>query len=57
MSKFHPLKLAAVRRETRDAIALTFEIPPALEKQFRFDAGQHVTVRATIDGQDIRRSF
>ena len=57
MSKFHPLKVAAVKRETRDAVALTFEIPTTLAPQFRFDAGQHVTLRATIDGQDIRRSY
>jgi len=57
MSKFHPLKLAAVERETRDAIALTFDVPPALAPQFRFDAGQHLTVRAKIDGQDVRRSY
>ena len=30
MSKFHPLKLAAVERETRDAVALTFAVPPEL---------------------------
>jgi ring-1,2-phenylacetyl-CoA epoxidase subunit PaaE len=57
MSKFHPLRVAAVKRETRDAVALTFEIPPELAQQFHFDAGQHVTLRATIDGQDIRRSY
>jgi len=57
MSKFHPLRLAAVERETRDAVALTFEVPPALAAQFRFDAGQHLTVRATIEGQDVRRSY
>ena len=57
MSKFHPLKLAAVERETRDAVALTFDVPSALARQFRFDAGQHLTVRATIDGQDVRRSY
>ena len=49
MSKFHPLKVAAVKRETRDAVALTFEIPTTLAPQFRFDAGQHVTLRAMID--------
>ncbi len=57
MSKFHPLRIAAVERETRDAVALTFDVPPALAPQFRFDAGQHLTVRATIDGQDVRRSY
>ena len=57
MSKFHPLKLAVVERETREAVALTFAVPPELAPAFRFDAGQHVTVRATIDGQDVRRSY
>ena len=32
-------------------------MPPALAAQFRFDAGQHLTVRAKIDGQDVRRSY
>jgi len=57
MSKFHSLRIAAVERETRDAVALTFDVPPALAPQFRFDAGQHLTVRARIDGQDVRRSY
>ncbi|HYQ99160.1 MAG TPA: 1,2-phenylacetyl-CoA epoxidase subunit PaaE [Casimicrobiaceae bacterium] len=57
MSKFHPLRVAAVERETRDAVALTFDVPAALAPQFRFAAGQHLTVRATIDGQDVRRSY
>ena len=57
MSKFHPLRIASVDRETRDAVALTFDVPPALAPQFRFDAGQHLTVRARIDGQDVRRSY
>lgn len=57
MSKFHPLKVARVERETRDAVALTFAVPPDLEAAFRFEAGQHVTVRARIGDQDIRRSY
>jgi len=57
MSKFHPLKLAAIERETRDAVALTFAVPAELASQFRFEAGQHLTLRAAIDGQDIRRSY
>ena len=57
MSKFHPLTLAAVERETRDAVALTFAVPQELAPAFRFEAGQHVTVRATIGGEDVRRSY
>jgi len=57
MSKFHPLTVATVARETRDAIALTFDIPPALRDAFRFVQGQHLTLRADIDGEDVRRSY
>jgi len=44
-------------RETRDAVAVTFAVPPALREQFRFEQGQHLTLRADIDGQDVRRSY
>jgi len=57
MSKFHPLAIARVERETRDAVAITFAIPPALADAFRYEQGQHVTVRADIGGQDLRRSY
>jgi ring-1,2-phenylacetyl-CoA epoxidase subunit PaaE len=57
MSKFHSLAIAGVERETRDAVAVTFAVPAALANQFRFEQGQHLTVRAAIDGQDFRRSY
>jgi ring-1,2-phenylacetyl-CoA epoxidase subunit PaaE len=57
LSKFHPLTVAGVARETRDAVALTFAIPPALEEAFRFVQGQHLTLRADVAGEDLRRSY
>ncbi|MFO1323689.1 MAG: 1,2-phenylacetyl-CoA epoxidase subunit PaaE [Burkholderiales bacterium] len=57
MSKFHRLSIARVERETRDAVAITFAVPDALAPQFRFEHGQHLTLRADIDGQDVRRSY
>jgi len=57
VSRFHPLPIARVDRETRDAIAITFDVPQALREQFRFTAGQHVTLRAEIDGERVRRSY
>lgn len=57
MSKFHRLAIARVERETRDAVAITFAVPPALADTFRYAAGQHLTLRADIDGQDVRRSY
>jgi len=57
MSKFHPLPIARVERETRDAIAITFAVPEALREQFRYAHGQHLTLRASIGGADVRRSY
>jgi ring-1,2-phenylacetyl-CoA epoxidase subunit PaaE len=57
MSKFYPLTVANVKHETRDAIAVTFDVPPEMREAFQYRQGQHLTLRATIDGEDVRRSY
>jgi len=57
MSKFYPLTVAKVKHETRDAIAVTFDVPPQLKQTFQYRQGQHLTLRAMIDGEDVRRSY
>ena len=57
MSKFYPLAVAAVRNETRDTIAVTFNVPPELQETFTYQQGQHLTLRALIDDEDVRRSY
>lgn len=54
---FHSLRIAEVRRETPDAVSVRFEIPVALREAFRFEAGQHLTLRADIASQDTRRTY
>jgi ring-1,2-phenylacetyl-CoA epoxidase subunit PaaE len=57
MSTFHPLTVAKVKHETRDAIAVTFDVPPQLKETFQYRQGQHLTLRAMVDGEDVRRSY
>jgi len=57
MSRFHPLNVASVRAETRDAVVVTFEVPPEHRAAYRFEAGQHLTLRADIGGEEVRRSY
>ena len=57
MSKFHPLTVSQVRNETRDTIAVTFAVPPELQDSFIFQQGQHLTLRAQIGDEDVRRSY
>ncbi len=54
---FHSLKIADVRRETADSVSIRFEIPPSLKEAFAFEAGQHLTLKAEIGGEDIRRTY
>jgi ring-1,2-phenylacetyl-CoA epoxidase subunit PaaE len=54
---FHSLKIIDIRRETDNAVSLSFELPEALNTAFRFKAGQHLTLRTDIDGEDIRRNY
>jgi ring-1,2-phenylacetyl-CoA epoxidase subunit PaaE len=57
MSKFYPLTVAKVKHETRDAVAVTFAVPPELKQTFAYQQGQHLTLRAMIEGEDVRRSY
>jgi ring-1,2-phenylacetyl-CoA epoxidase subunit PaaE len=57
MSHFHRLQVQRVRRETRDAVVVSFSVPPELKDAFRYTQGQHLTFRADIDGIDERRSY
>lgn len=57
MSKFQPLKVASVARNTRDAVVVTFEVPEALTEAYSFRPGQYLTLRTHIDGEELRRSY
>lgn len=55
--QFHTLTIEAVTRETADAVVLRFAVPDALRDAYRFVPGQFLTLRATIGGEDLRRSY
>ena len=54
---FHPLTIARVQRETPDAVSVTFEVPRELAQTYRYLQGQHLTLRALVDGEELRRSY
>jgi ring-1,2-phenylacetyl-CoA epoxidase subunit PaaE len=55
--KFHRLRIRDVRRETPDCVSLAFEVPAELAADYRFTQGQHLNVRARLDGEEVRRSY
>ena len=54
---FHPLTVAELVAETDQATSLRLAVPEALRATFAFKAGQHLTLRATIDGEEVRRNY
>ncbi len=56
-TNFYPLELQEVRPETDSAVCLTFKVPAELKNTFAFTQGQYLTLQATINGEDIRRSY
>lgn len=56
-TRFHELPVARISPEAAGAVAITLAIPPEQRTAFAFEPGQFLTVRATIGGQDVRRSY
>ena len=54
---FHSLSVASVQALTRDSMAITLTVPELLKEKFSYAPGQYLTLRAVIDGQDVRRSY
>ena len=54
---FYPLRVAEIVPETDEANSIRFEVPDELKDAFRFRAGQHLSVRATINGEEVRRNY
>lgn len=59
--KFHTLTVAEVRRETPDAVSLSFDVPAELAADYRFEPGQFLTLKATLPGEGaadtLRRAY
>lgn len=55
--KFHPLQVIDIKHETEDAVSIAFSIPDTLTEAFSFYAGQYITIKANINGEEVRRSY
>src|ERR1700740_3709336 len=55
--RFHRLAVHDLRRETADAVSMTFKIPSELAEDYAFAPGQYLTLRTIMDGEEVRRSY
>lgn len=54
---FNELRVAEVRPLTESSVEVTFEVPPELRDSYDYSAGQYLALRASIDGEEVRRSY
>ena len=57
MSTFHKLSIQNITKETADAVSVVFDIPESLKPQFQFTAGQYLTLKTNIKGEEVRRAY
>lgn len=57
MAQFHKLTIKEVKKETADAVSITFDVPEKLKTEFQFKAGQYITIKKEIDGKEVRRAY
>lgn len=54
---FYPLAVRSIHPETPDCVVVEFDVPEHLHSLFSFEQGQNITLRAEVDGEDLRRSY
>lgn len=56
-TQFYPLTISQVKTETTDTVSLYFQVPTELVDTFSYKQGQYLTLRFTIDGNEVRRAY
>jgi len=57
MAQFYKLQLQNIQRETSKCVTLSFTVPEELSSIFKFDAGQYITLKTSINNKEIRRDY
>lgn len=56
-AEFHDLRIRAVTPETDSALCVEFDVPEPLRETFRFHQGQYLTLKARVNGEEMRRCY
>ena len=54
---FYSIPIAEITKETDHAVSITFDIPPLMAPLFSYEAGQYLTINASINNEEVRRSY
>ena len=54
---FQTLTVKEIKKETLNTVSIVFDIPSNLTEDFSYDAGQYLTIKANVNGEELRRSY
>lgn len=57
MAQFHKLTIKKIKRETDSAVSIEFDVPEKLSSEFKFIAGQYITIKKELGGKELRRAY
>lgn len=57
MSQFYKLTIKEIQKETDNAVTINFEVPNNLKDTFSFKAGQYITLKTILNGNEVRRDY
>ena len=55
--QFHKLIVKDIRKETETCVSVAFSIPEEIKSLYKYEAGQYITIKKEINGEEIRRSY
>jgi len=54
---FYPLRIKKINKETDQCVSVEFEVPDSFANSFQFKQGQSLTMRTTLGGEEVRRTY
>ncbi len=57
MSQFIPLTIKSITPQTEQAICIAFDLAPEQQDRFKYQAGQHLTIRHMTEHGELRRCY
>lgn len=57
MSIFYKLSVKEIKKETKRAVSIVFDIPSDIIQKFDFIPGQYITIKKIFNGKEIRRAY
>ncbi len=55
--QFHKLTVKDIRKETETCVSVAFSIPEEIKSLYKYEAGQYITIKKEINGEEVRRSY